>query len=122
MKKILVIEDNEEVRENLEEILELYGYDVDSAADGKIGVEKALKSPPDLILCDVMMPRLDGFGVLNILSKKSTTANVPFIFLTAKAEKTDFRRGMNLGADDYITKPFFKDELLAVIETRLKKK
>ena len=121
MKKILVIEDNEEVRENLEEILELYGYQVDSAEDGKVGVEKALKSPPDLILCDVMMPHLDGFGVLNILSKKSITANVPFIFLTAKAEKSDFRRGMNLGADDYVTKPFFKDELLAVVETRLKK-
>ena len=121
MRKILVIEDNEEVRENLEEILELYGYEIDTAEDGKIGVEKALRNPPDLILCDVMMPHLDGFGVLNILSKKSSTSNVPFIFLTAKAEKTDFRRGMNLGADDYITKPFYKDELLAVIETRLKK-
>jgi CRP-like cAMP-binding protein/FixJ family two-component response regulator len=121
MKKILVIEDNEEVRENLEEILELYGYEVESAKDGKIGVEKALKSPPDLILCDVMMPHLDGFGVLNILSKKSATANIPFIFLTAKTEKSDFRRGMNLGADDYITKPFYKDELLDVLETRLKK-
>lgn len=121
MKKILVIEDNEEVRENLEEILELYGYEVESAENGKIGVEKALKSPPDLILCDVMMPHLDGFGVLNILSKKSATANIPFIFLTAKTEKSDFRRGMNLGADDYITKPFYKDELLDVLETRLKK-
>jgi CRP-like cAMP-binding protein len=121
MKKILVIEDNEEVRENLEEILELYGYEIDSAEDGKAGVEKALKSPPDLIICDVMMPHLDGFGVLNILSKKSSTANIPFVFLTAKAEKADFRRGMNLGADDYITKPFYKDELLAVVETRLKK-
>jgi len=121
MKKILVIEDNEEVRENLEEILELYGYEVESAEDGKLGVERALKSPPDLILCDVMMPHLDGFGVLNILSKKSSTANIPFIFLTAKAEKSDFRRGMNLGADDYVTKPFYKDELLDVIETRLKK-
>lgn len=121
MKKILVIEDNEEVRENLEEILELYGYEVESAEDGKVGVERALKSPPDLILCDVMMPHLDGFGVLNILSKKSSTANIPFIFLTAKAEKQDFRRGMNLGADDYVTKPFYKDELLDVIETRLKK-
>ena len=121
MKKILVIEDNGEVRENLEEILELSGYDVLTAEDGKVGVEKALTDPPDLILCDVMMPHLDGFGVLNILSKKSSTANVPFIFLTAKAEKSDFRRGMNLGADDYITKPFYKDELLEVIETRLRK-
>ncbi|NRA49545.1 MAG: response regulator [Phaeodactylibacter sp.] len=121
MKKILVIEDNEEVRENLEEILELSGYQVITAEDGKVGVEKALTNPPDLILCDVMMPHLDGFGVLNILSKKSATSNVPFIFLTAKTEKSDFRRGMNLGADDYVTKPFYKDELLDVIETRLQK-
>ena len=121
MKKILVIEDNAEVRENLAEILELSGYEVLSAEDGKVGVEVALKELPDLVLCDVMMPKLDGFGVLNILSKKSTTADIPFVFLTAKTEKSDFRRGMNLGADDYITKPFYKDELLAVIETRLRK-
>ncbi len=120
-KKILVIEDNSEVRENLEEILELSGYQVLLAEDGKVGVELALNEQPDLILCDVMMPRLDGFGVLNILSKKSQTADIPFIFLTAKAEKSDFRRGMNLGADDYITKPFYKDELLSVLETRLEK-
>ena len=120
-KRILVIEDNMEVRENLEEILELSGYRVDSAEDGKVGVEKALNNRPDLILCDVMMPHLDGFGVLNILSKKSQTADVPFIFLTAKSEKSDFRRGMNLGADDYITKPFYKDELLSVVEMRLEK-
>lgn len=120
-KRILVIEDNQEVRENLEEILELYGYDIVTAEDGKIGVDKAMECDPDLILCDVMMPRLDGFGVLNILGRKSETASIPFIFLTAKAEKADFRRGMNLGADDYIAKPFYKDELLSVIETRLKK-
>ncbi len=120
-KRILVIEDNQEVRENLEEILELYGYEVVVAEDGKVGVDKAMECDPDLILCDVMMPRLDGFGVLNILGRKSETASIPFIFLTAKAEKADFRRGMNLGADDYIAKPFYKDELLSVIETRLKK-
>ncbi len=120
-KTILVIEDNEEVRENLEEILELYGYTVVLAEDGKVGVDKAIEHQPDLILCDVMMPRLDGFGVLNILSKKPETASIPFIFLTAKAEKADFRRGMNLGADDYVTKPFYKDELLSVVETRLDK-
>ena len=114
-KRILVIEDNQEVRENLEEILELYGYDVTSAEDGKVGVDKAIEMLPDLILCDVMMPRLDGFGVLNILSKRRETASIPFIFLTAKAEKSDFRRGMNLGADDYIAKPFYKDELLSVL-------
>lgn len=121
MKQILVIEDNLEVRENLEETLELFGYDVRTAADGNEGVEMAIQIPPDLILCDVMMPKLDGFGVLNILSKKPATADIPFVFLTAKSEKDDFRRGMNLGADDYITKPFYKDELLQVIETRLKK-
>lgn len=122
MKRILVIEDNTEVRENLEETLELYGYQVATAEDGKIGVEKAIAHPPDLIICDVMMPRLDGFGVLNILSRKPATANIPFIFLTAKSEREDIRRGMSLGADDYITKPFYKDELLQVIETRLKKR
>lgn len=106
MKKILVIEDNLEVRENLEEILELYGYDVETAENGKIGVHKALEKQPDLILCDVMMPELDGFGVLNILSRKDKTNGIPFVFLTAKSEKEDWRRGMNLGADDYITKPF----------------
>lgn len=121
MKKILVIEDNLEVRENLEEILELTGYSVEVAEDGKEGVEKAIANPPDLILCDVMMPKLDGFGVLNILSKNENTTGVPFVFLTAKTEKQDLRRGMNLGADDFITKPFYKDELLQVIETRLKK-
>ncbi len=121
MKKILVIEDNQEVREILEEVLELSGYEVTTAEDGAIGAKKAIESTPDLIICDVMMPKLDGFGVLNILSRKPETADVPFVFLTAKAEKDDFRRGMNLGADDYITKPFYKDELLQVIETRLKK-
>ncbi len=121
MKKILIIEDNDEVRENLEEILDLYGYDTTIAENGMVGVEKAITNPPDLILCDIMMPELDGFGTLNILSKKPATADIPFVFLTAKSEKEDFRRGMNLGADDYVTKPFYKDELLQVIETRLKK-
>lgn len=121
MKKILVIEDNQDVRENLAEILELSNYDVDTAENGKIGVEKALKTPPDLIICDVMMPEIDGFGVLHILSKKPQTSDVPFIFLTAKAEKADMRKGMNLGADDYITKPFDDVELLDAIDMRLKK-
>ncbi|RMG80522.1 MAG: response regulator [Bacteroidetes bacterium] len=121
MKKILIIEDNPEVRENLEEILELYDYETATAENGTVGVQKALSDPPDLILCDVMMPELDGFGVLNILSRKPATSDIPFVFLTAKSEKEDIRRGMNLGADDYITKPFYKDELLQVIETRLRK-
>jgi DNA-binding response OmpR family regulator/DNA-binding MarR family transcriptional regulator len=122
MKKILVIEDNPEVREVLEEVLELSGYGVTTASDGTEGVSAALLDPPDLILCDVMMPKLDGYGVLSILSKKTATAGIPFVFLTAKAEREDMRRGMSLGADDYVTKPFYKDELLRVIETRMRKR
>lgn len=121
MKKILLIEDSFEVRDNLAEILSLSDYEVITAEDGVAGVEKVLKEPVDLILCDVMMPRLDGFGVLRILSKNPQTSNIPFIFLTAKAEKNDFRLGMNLGADDYLTKPFDHRELLDAIEMRLKK-
>ncbi len=119
--KILVIEDNQDVRENLIEILELSNFTVLAAEDGLKGVEIAQTQIPDLILCDVMMPKLDGFGVLNILGKRPDTSGIPFVFLTAKAERSDFRRGMNLGADDYVTKPFYKDELLSVIETRLRK-
>ncbi|MFN0016216.1 MAG: response regulator [Saprospiraceae bacterium] len=121
MKKVLIIEDNTEVRENLSEILSLSGYQTVDAENGKIGVEKALADRPDLILCDVMMPELDGFGVLHILSKHALTADVPFIFLTALAEKDDFRKGMTLGADDYIVKPFDDAMLLQTIEARLKK-
>ncbi|MBK8554813.1 MAG: response regulator [Lewinellaceae bacterium] len=121
MKKILIIEDNLEVRENLAEILTLGGYESTVAENGKIGVDKAISELPDLVLCDVMMPELDGFGVLHILSKNQKTADIPFIFLTAKAEKEDFRKGMSLGADDYITKPFDDVQLLQTIETRLNK-
>lgn len=121
MKKILIIEDNNEVRENLAEILTLSNYQALTAENGKVGVEMAIGHHPDLILCDVMMPELDGFGVLHILSKNPDTAMIPFVFLTAKTEKTDFRKGMNLGADDYITKPFDDVELLEAIETRLRK-
>ena len=121
MKKILIIEDNPDVRDNLSEILTLGGYEATTAENGKSGVEKALESPPDLILCDIMMPELDGYGVLHILSRQAKTADVPFIFLTAKAEKEDFRKGMSLGADDYITKPFDDMALLQTVEARLKK-
>jgi len=121
MKKILVIEDNTEVRENLCEILELDSYDVVSAENGKIGVDKALNEIPDLIICDVMMPELDGYGVLKILNKNPKVNHIPFIYLTAKAEKDDMRKGMGLGAEDYITKPFDDVELLEAIEMRLKK-
>lgn len=121
MKKLLLIEDNNEVRENTSEILELAGYRVMSAPNGKVGVEIAQKEIPDLIICDIMMPELDGYGVLHILNKKNETAAIPFIFLTAKTEKTDIRKGMNLGADDYLTKPFDDTDLLNAIEARLRK-
>ena len=121
MKKLLLIEDNPEVRENTQEILELAGYNVVAAPNGKVGVELAQKEKPDLIICDIMMPELDGYGVLHILNKKPETAGIPFIFLTAKTEKTDIRKGMNLGADDYLTKPFDDTDLLNAIEARLQK-
>lgn len=121
MKKILVIEDNTEVRENICEILELDSYEVIAAENGKIGVDKAVNEKPDLILCDVMMPELDGFGVLKILNRNPKTYHIPFIFLTAKAEKEDMRKGMGLGAEDYITKPFDDTQLLEAIDIRLKK-
>lgn len=121
MKKILVIEDQAEVRENLVELLELSGYEVVAGENGKVGVQLALKNEFDLILCDVMMPELDGFGVLRILEQRVETADVPFLFLTAKAEKEDFRKGMNLGATDYLIKPFDDVGLLDAVEMRLKK-
>ncbi len=121
MKKILLIEDNQEVRENTSEILALANYDVITAENGKIGVDLAQRKMPDLIICDIMMPELDGYGVLHILSKRPELANIPFIFLTAKTEKTDIRKGMELGADDYLTKPFDDAELLNAIETRFRK-
>ncbi|CAN5386096.1 response regulator [soil metagenome] len=121
MKKILLIEDNAAVRENTAEILSLANYEVTTATNGKEGAELAQKIVPDLIVCDIMMPELDGYGVLHILSKKPETAAIPFIFLTAKAEKQDIRKGMNLGADDYLTKPFDDTELLNAIEIRMKK-
>jgi CRP-like cAMP-binding protein len=121
MKKILLIEDNTAVRENTSEILSLANYDVTTAKNGREGAELAQKLLPDLIVCDIMMPELDGYGVLHILGKKPETASIPFIFLSAKAEKADMRKGMNLGADDYLTKPFDETELLNAIETRLRK-
>lgn len=121
MKTILLIEDNVDVRENTAEILQLAQYRVLTAENGKIGVELAQKEKPDLIICDIMMPVLDGHGVLHLLSKNDETAGIPFIFLTAKAERSDFRKGMEMGADDYLTKPFDDIELLNAIESRLKK-
>lgn len=121
MKHLLLIEDNTEIRENTAEILELAGYKVRTAENGKVGVELALQEKPDLIICDIMMPVLDGYGVLHLLNKNPELTGVPFIFLTAKAERTDFRKGMEMGADDYITKPFTDIELLNAVESRLKK-
>src|SRR4051812_21185932 len=112
MKKILLIEDNDDIRENTAEILELANYKVTTAPDGKRGVESALKNKPDLIICDIMMPELDGYGVLHLLHKNKETRDTPFIFLSAKTERTDIRKGMDIGADDYITKPFVATELL----------
>lgn len=121
MKRILLIEDNAEILENTSEILELAGYKVFTAENGKSGVEAALQHHPDLIICDVMMPVLDGYGVFHLIRKNPELVNIPFIFLTAKSERSDFRKGMEMGADDYITKPFNDTELLNAVESRLEK-
>jgi CheY-like chemotaxis protein len=122
MNKLVVIEDNHEMRENIQEILELADYEVLTARNGKEGVDLVKSAHPDLIICDIMMPELDGYGVLYYLSKSPETAAIPFIFLTAKSEKSDFRKGMNLGADDYISKPFDEMDLLGAVESRLNKR
>jgi CRP-like cAMP-binding protein/CheY-like chemotaxis protein len=120
-KTILVIDDNNDLRENTAEILDLAGYNTLTAENGKRGVEVATREKPDLIVCDIMMPELDGYGVLHLLKKNPDTERIPFIFLTAKTERSDFRKGMEMGADDYVTKPFEDIELLNAIEVRLKK-
>ena len=121
MNTILLIEDNPEIRENTAEILELANYHVVTAENGKVGIEKVQEQRPDLIICDIMMPVLDGYGVLHLLNKDDELRDIPFVFLTAKTERQDFRKGMEMGADDYITKPFTEVELLNAIELRLKK-
>lgn len=121
MKTILVIEDDDRVRENIVDLLEAEEYQALSARNGLEGVERAIQYVPDLIICDVMMPELDGYGVLEAIRKQEATATIPFVFLTAKAEKPDTRKGMELGADDYLTKPFTLDELLKAITVRLDK-
>jgi len=118
---ILVIDDHKDIRENTAEILDLAGYKTFLAENGKKGVEIALKEKPSIIVCDIMMPELDGYGVLHMVRKNPETQNIPFIFLTAKTERSDFRKGMEMGADDYITKPFEDIELLNAVEIRLKK-
>ncbi|MDB5271301.1 MAG: transcriptional regulator [Hymenobacter sp.] len=119
MKTILLIEDDAVIRENTAELLELAGYAVLTAENGQLGVAQALAAKPDLVVCDIMMPELDGYGVLQIFNQNAQLAGVPFIFLTAKTERLDLRRGMALGADDYLTKPFDKAELLSAITGRL---
>lgn len=121
MKKVLLIEDDIVLRENTAELLELSGYKVETASNGRAGVEVAKKYDPSIIVCDIMMPELDGYGVLESLSKNESTKYIPFIFLSAKTERQDIRKGMNLGADDYITKPFNEDELISAIESRIAK-
>lgn len=121
MEKILIIEDNDDVRENIAEILNLSGFQTVTASNGKDGIMKVRDHKPDLILCDIMMPELDGYGVLKILNSNPFWSTIPFIFLTAKAEKSDWRRGMSLGANDYLTKPFDDADLLESIEIRLRK-
>jgi DNA-binding response OmpR family regulator len=121
MKNVLIIEDNQDVRENMAEILELENYKVRTAEDGEKGVEIARVLKPDIIICDIMMPKLNGYDVLLRLRQDKTTASIPFVFLTAKTERIDVRKGMNLGADDYLIKPFEESELIAVIASRLKK-
>ncbi|MDZ8187569.1 MAG: response regulator [Nostoc sp. ChiSLP02] len=122
MNTILIIEDEEQIRENLEEILQIYKFKTLIASNGKIGLEIAKTKLPDLIICDIMMPELDGYNVLSDLRQNEATANIPLIFLTAKSERSDFRMGMEIGADDYLTKPFTTQELLKAIATRLQRK
>ncbi len=121
MKKVLLIEDDIILRENTAELLELSEYLVTTAPNGKLGVEAAKTHLPDIVVCDIMMPELDGYGVLEALSKNDSTKHIPFIFLSAKTERKDVRKGMDLGADDYITKPFEEEELTSAIESRLAK-
>lgn len=121
MKTILIIEDEPEMRRNLATILRLEKYNPVTAENGREGLEMAQKEAPDLILCDVMMPELDGYGVLRELRAKASTEATPFIFLTARGEKPDVRAGMNLGADDYLTKPVAKSDLLSAIRTRIER-
>lgn len=121
MKKILIIEDEPQTCENLATILEMEGYQPLTALNGRLGLQLALSEVPDLVLCDVTMPELDGHGVLKALRENSATAAVPFIFLTARGERHDLRAGMNLGADDYLVKPASATELLSAVEARLKR-
>ncbi|MES2765415.1 MAG: hybrid sensor histidine kinase/response regulator [Bacteroidota bacterium] len=118
MKKILVIDDAEFILEGTAALLRFEGYEVETAPNGKVGVECALSNIPDLILCDVSMPELDGYGVLDAVRSSAAISTLPFVFLTARAEKSDMRIGMEKGADDYLVKPFTRDELVSAIEAQ----
>ncbi|WP_370391683.1 response regulator [uncultured Winogradskyella sp.] len=121
MTKILIIEDDIVLRDNTAELLELSDFDVIKASNGKEGLKLAKTQMPDIIVCDIMMPQMDGYEVLEELAKNTKTKYIPFIFLSAKTEHQDIRKGMNMGADDYITKPFTEDELISAIKSRLAK-
>ena len=121
MKKILIIEDDNNIRESIDDLLRMKGYKTMVAKNGEEGLMISETSTVDLVVCDIMMPELNGYGVLQIISKDITTKHIPFIFLSAKSEHKDIRKGMNLGADDYITKPFDESELFSAIESRLAK-
>lgn len=121
IKTVLLIEDDTALRENTAELLELSDYNVITSPNGKIGITKAKEEKPDIIVCDIMMPEVDGYGVLEALSHDTNTNQIPFIFVSAKTEHKEIRKGMDLGADDYLTKPFEEDELLSAIESRLAK-
>src|SRR5690348_3314554 len=122
MKKILVVEDAQSLRKDILEMLGFEGFHAIGAENGLIGVQRAREFLPDLVICDIMMPEMDGYGVLEELRKDATTATIPFIFLTARTDRTDMRQGMELGADDFLTKPFHAVELLATVRTRLRKR
>src|SRR5690606_30377480 len=122
MKKILVIEDAQSLRRDIVEMLSFEGYEVVGAEDGLVGIERAREEMPDLIICDIMMPGRDGYGVLEELRSDPATASIPFIFLTARTDRVDVRQGMELGADDYLTKPFTASELLATVNVRIQKR
>lgn len=121
MKRILLIEDDKALRENTAELLELSGYDITTAPNGKLGIQAAKENLPDIMVCDIMMPEIDGYGVLENLTADENTKHIPFIFLSAKTEHKEIRKGMDLGADDYLTKPFEEEDLISAIESRLAK-
>lgn len=121
MKKVLLIEDDMALRENTAELLELSNYEVTMAPNGRIGIDLAIANPPQIVVCDIMMPEVDGYGVLEALSSNPSTSHIPFIFLSAKTEHKEIRKGMDMGADDYLTKPFEEEELISAIESRIAK-